>query len=77
MIQNLEHILKNDLKQKGVKMSTLKHTEETITLIKADLKAEAIARHNAKVQADFEEATQGKIICLTDLIAAREKLEQG
>lgn len=54
----------------------LEHTKRIRSLIEEGRSEEAAELHNRHLKAEFEKARSGDVICLTDLMAAKEVLEE-
>lgn len=54
----------------------LKHTKRIRSMIEEGTSEEAAELHNRHLKAEFERARSGQVICLTDLMAAMEVLEE-
>lgn len=57
-------------------MESLEHTEAVKRLIDEGRVKEAVELHNSHVRREFERAKDGDVICLSDLMAAKETLDQ-
>lgn len=54
----------------------LKHTKRIRSMIEEGTSEEAAELHNRHLKAEFERARSVQVICLTDLMAAMEVLEE-
>ena len=54
----------------------LEHTKKIEELLAEGKLSEAAALHNKRLKEQFEKAKAGEVICLSDLIAAKETLDQ-
>lgn len=57
-------------------MTEMEHTEAVKRLIDEGRLREAAELHNAHLKAEFERAEKGATICLSDLMAAKETLDE-
>lgn len=57
-------------------MTELEHTQRIRALIEAGKITEAVKLHNAHLKAEFDIAKEGRVIDLSDLMAAKEVLDQ-
>lgn len=57
-------------------MGALKHTEAVKRLIDEGRVKEAAELHNAHLERQFKRAKGGAVICLSDLMAAKEILDE-
>jgi hypothetical protein len=55
-------------------MSDLEHTERIARMLRDGRRRQAIAAHNAHVQAELDRARAGAVINLSDLMAAHEEI---
>lgn len=59
-----------------IQTDALRHTKKIEELLAEGKVSEAVALHNRHLKEQFEKAKAGEVICLSDLMAAKETIDQ-